>query len=143
MKILVLGNLEQARALLEPECRKARTIFHRRKDIRVIRSFSPIDPPDWILIEEKVLPRNGVPLLQSLQAMDFYPNPGAMAGESPGATPDCTRCRLVQDPGGQLRLHCGLRQRAPGPRRDGNSPYPSGEPAICFEYQAPLRRRSN
>lgn len=134
MKVLVLGNLEQARALLELESKEARTVFHCRKDIRVTRSFSPIDPPDWILIQEKVMPGKGIPLLQSLLAMDFYTQPG----------PACATCRLERDQRGQVRLHCGLRQQH-APSRSGSSRGdPSqGEAAICFEYQAPLRRHGN
>lgn len=133
MKVLVLGNLEQARALLEPESKEARTVFHCRKDIRVTRSFSPIDPPDWILIEEKVMPGKGIPLLQSLLAMDFYTHPD----------PDCATCRLERDQRGQVRLHCGLRQQH-APSRSGSRGDPlQGEAAICFEYQAPLRRHGN
>ncbi|HEY9149964.1 MAG TPA: hypothetical protein VIQ75_04095 [Gammaproteobacteria bacterium] len=134
MKVLVLGNLEQARALLEPESKDARTVFHCRKDIRVTRSFSPIDPPDWILIEEKVMPGKGIPLLQSLLAMDFYNQPD----------PACATCRLERDQRGQVRLHCGLRQQqhTPSPAKRSEDPL-QGEAAICFEYQAPLRRTGN
>ncbi|MFN2338136.1 MAG: hypothetical protein ABR544_04110 [Gammaproteobacteria bacterium] len=133
MKVLVLGNLEQARALLVPKSKEARTVFHCRKDIRVTRSFSPIDPPDWILIEEKVMPGKGIPLLQSLLAMDFYTQPG----------PACATCRLERDQRGQVRLHCGLRQQQ-APSRSGSRGDPlQGEAAICFEYQAPLRRHGN
>lgn len=143
MKILVLGSLERARALLEPERRKARMVFHCLEDPRVTRSFSPIDPPDWILIDNQVSPWNGVPLLQSLQAMDFYSVPDSAAGEPSHTGQDCTRCRLERGPCGQLRLHCGLRQGTAAPRVETNRNLPQGEAAICFEYQAPLRRKHN
>ena len=144
MKILVLGSLERARALLRGKRDGMPQVFHCAKDIRVSRSFSPIDPPDWILIEEKAMPKEGIPLLQSLRTMDFYPphdqDPGTAAGDSRGTGAHPGICRLERDAQGVMRLHCGLQQtarhRPPGPGRDPDQ----GEAAICFEYQAPLPR---
>lgn len=145
MKILVIGNLERAHALLEAAGKKERKVFHCKGDVRLTRSFSPIEPPDWILIEEKALPGNGLSLLQSLHAMDFYParGPGTqVSGMDSGPAP-ATGCCLERDAQGRMRLHCGLRNvRPPAPPARARDPE-QGEAAICFEYQAPLRRHGN
>ena len=147
MKILVIGDLEQARTLLEPEGKQARTVFHCRKDTRFTRSFSPIEPPDWVLIEEKALSGNDWRLLQSLRAMDFYTLQDHDAGNmtQPGDQ-DASRaagCRLERDARGQMRLHCGLRCAPRAHTRAVKRDPDQGEAAICFEYQAPLRRHGN
>ena len=134
MKILVIGSLERARSLLETADRKHHTVFHCKEDARLTRSFSPIESPDWILIDEKALPGNWLCLVQSLQAMDFY------STSAPGTSPGCG---LERDRQGRMRLNCGLRGR-PGrhvssDRRDPDQ----GGAALCFEYQAPLRRQRN
>jgi hypothetical protein len=152
MKILVLGSLERARDLLRGQRDGMRQFFHCPKDIRVTRSFSPIDPPDWILIEEGAMPREGMPLLQSLRTMDFYTNSGRHEGSAAATGPAPAGihpgvCRLERDAQGVMRLHCGLQQtgrRPPQQGQAGRAQDPDqGEAAICFEYQAPLPRRSS
>lgn len=146
MKILVLGSLERARALLRGRRGDMRQVFHCAKDIRVTRSFSPIDPPDWILIEENVLATEGQSLLQPLRTMDFYTardqdQGGACGNTGAGVHPGI--CRLERDAAGMMRLHCGMQQAAEhGPAAKGRDP-DQGEAAICFEYQAPLPWRNS
>jgi hypothetical protein len=149
MKILVLGSLERARALLRGRQDGMCQVFHCAKDIRVTRSFSPIDSPDWILIEEKALATEGMALLQSLRSMDFStaqdPQQGSDGGTSREASPHPGVCRLERDAQGLMRLHCGLQQahqQRPAPGAPGRDP-DQGEPAICFEYQAPLPWRNS
>jgi hypothetical protein len=145
MKILVLGSLQRARALLADDANPMRQVFHCKKDIRVTRSFSPIDPPDWILIEETALPTEGISLLQSLHAMDFYCPPGQQQKIAPALRdhPPTSGCCLERDAEGRIRLHCGLRQARQAASATRDKDPPQGEAAICFEYQAPLRRRSS
>ncbi len=139
MKIYVIGDLEQARAMLENP-HQAQPVNHCSAIFQGDRSTRTTDVPDWIVIEGNALSSEGMALVQSLRAMGF---------SSPPTDARLSRTQVAgRDEGQRGHPIRGARCLAAQPpyRYVLNTADPDSVPgnkALVYEYQAPPRRRNN
>lgn len=146
MKIAVIGDLVKARALLARAKRRSTPVYHCAEVIRVTGSLSSACPPDWILIEGNAVTKEGIELIQSLRAMDFYQQAvGSDRATTLASIGSCGQhgCGIEQDERGVLHLRCAMHQALGRSCGRAEAADEASIPVFQFEYQAPPRRRSN